>query len=108
MNFCLFVASTTAGMTGDGGDAASALLNVPRFIWVDSAGSVLYFTHCTNDKIRAVNFATSECVTCSSCAAVLYVVHMKIYFTFTDLMLCFVLCRHHYNSSWQWCDDICW
>jgi uncharacterized protein (TIGR03437 family) len=44
----------TAGFSGDGGQATSALLNGPRRIAIDSAGN-LYFTDRGNGRIRKVS-----------------------------------------------------
>ena len=47
----------TAGFSGDGGQATSAMLNAPRDVAVDLAGN-LYITDSANARIRKV--ATTE------------------------------------------------
>jgi hypothetical protein len=49
-----FAGTGTAGSTGDGGQAASALLNAPKGVTVDSSGKVI-IADTGNNKIRSVN-----------------------------------------------------
>jgi hypothetical protein len=46
----------TAGFSGDGGAATSALLNSPEGVWADAAGNV-YLADTSNQRIRKVNAA---------------------------------------------------
>lgn len=45
---------SSAGSSGDGGAATSALLNSPRGLYVDSSGNV-YFADSSNHRIRKVS-----------------------------------------------------
>jgi trimeric autotransporter adhesin len=47
----------TAGYKGDGGPAASAMLNGPQFVAVDASGNV-YLTDTSNNRIRMVTKST--------------------------------------------------
>ncbi len=52
-----FAGTGTAGSTGDGGPASSALLSAPRGIHVDAANN-LYIADAANNKIRKVDLTT--------------------------------------------------
>jgi sugar lactone lactonase YvrE len=49
----------TAGFAGDGGAAASAQLDLPTTVWVDSTGN-LFVSDSGNERIRVVNNQTSS------------------------------------------------
>lgn len=49
-----------SGSTGDGGPAGSALLDAPRAVGVNGAGTVLLIADSGNDAVRAVNLSASS------------------------------------------------
>ncbi len=53
-----FAGTGTAGGTGDGGAATSALLNLPQKVAVDSAGTNVYIADTGSNRVRKVNGGT--------------------------------------------------
>ncbi len=58
-NIAAFAGTGTSGNTGDGAAAASATLNSPRGVAVDSSGNV-YIADTGNDRIRRVDASTGN------------------------------------------------